>query len=165
MNLNQIDLTSVEVKAPGEFMAIPAGKYRVMVTEAEYKATAAGTGHRIALQLTIVAGEHKGRLLFEGLNVDNPNEVAQQIGRQRLAEICDALQIGRGDLNDVGQIEGQTLVANVTRTASKDPKYGDSNGYTNSVNRFEADLIAAQASRPKQQAATAQPSAAEESPW
>ena len=34
MNLNQNDLTSVEVKEPGEFMAIPAGKYRVMVTEA-----------------------------------------------------------------------------------------------------------------------------------
>lgn len=164
MNLNDIDLTNVEVSEPQEFMALPAGKYRVIVSEAEYKQTAAGNGHRIALQLTILSGEFKGRKLFEGLNVDNPNEVAEQIGKQRLAEICDAIHIARNALTDVSQIEGNTLIASVTRSASSDPKYGDSNGHQNGVAKFEADTIAKPADSAP--APTPAPESTQvESPW
>ena len=143
MKIMDLDLESVEVEsgsAASSFDSLPKGKYRVMISRADYKQTARGDGHRIPLEMTIIGGDYNGRLLFEGLNVDNPNPTAQTIGKQRLAEILDSVGIDRSEFNDTDQLEGHILIAHVTQTLIKDPvereKYGDSNGKQNNVSRF-----------------------------
>jgi hypothetical protein len=137
-----IDLSDIEISStePGSFECLPPGKYRVLIARADYKKTASGNGMRIPLELSIVGGDFAGRTLFEGLNVDNPNETAQLIGRQRLKEILEAIGLDHEKFSDTDQIEGEIVVAHVTRNLVKDlvqrEKYGDRNGMQNSVSRF-----------------------------
>jgi hypothetical protein len=139
----ELEEVSTRKNSENSYAALPPEKYRVMISRASYVATAAGTGFRIPLQLTIVGGDHNGRTIFEGLNVVNPNETAQQIGKQRLAEILDALGIERSDFSDTDQLEGGMLIAKVTRSRIKDAvqreKYGDDDGNQNGVARFFAE--------------------------
>ena len=142
MKIANLDLEEVDTAAPegGSFQSLPPAKYRVMISRADYKATAAGNGFRIPLELTVVGGDFSGRLVFEGLNVINPNPTAEQIGRQRLAEICDAIGIDREQFSDTDQLEGHIVVAHVTRSLIKDSvrreQYGDDAGMENNVSRF-----------------------------
>jgi hypothetical protein len=138
-----LDLEGVstdEAEFENSFKALPAGNYRVMISRASYAPTAAGTGFRIPLQLTVLGGDYTGRIIFEGLNVINPNETAQLIGKQRLAEILDALNIDRSEFGDTDQLEGGVVMAKVTRSLIKDPvqreQYGDDDGNENRVARF-----------------------------
>jgi len=142
-NLDLDDVSTEDTGSEVSYAALPPGKYRVMISRASYVATAAGTGFRIPLQLTVVGGDFNGRTLFEGLNVVNPNETAQLIGKQRLAEILDAMSIERSTFSDTDQLEGGMLVAKVTRSRIKDAvqreKYGDDDGNQNGVARFFAE--------------------------
>jgi hypothetical protein len=145
MKISDLDLNDVDTSAPensDSFQSLPSGKYKVMISRADYRETSAGTGHRIPLELTVVGGDSNGRMLFEGLNVDNPNPVATQIGKQRLAEICDAIGLERDQFHDTDQIEGHMVVAHVSRTLIKDlvqrEKYGDDAGMENNVSRFSS---------------------------
>jgi len=172
-----IDLNGIDTSESRKYPALPAGQYRVMITSAGYAQTASGNGYRIPLELSVLSGEHRGRTLFEGLNVVNQNETAQQIGRQRLAEILDALGIDRDAFTDTKQIEGKAVLAAVSRSLVKDPlqreKYGDEGGFQNSVARFAPDNIAApgqtrngeSAAPPSGHADPAPPSMTEEPPW
>ena len=139
-NLELEDVSTDDENAGNSYAALPPGKYRVMISRASYVATAAGTGFRIPLQLTVIDGEFNGRTIFEGLNVVNPNETAQLIGKQRLAEILDALSIERSGFSDTNEIEGGIVIAKVTRSRIKDAaqreKYGDDDGNENGVARF-----------------------------
>lgn len=140
-----IDLSEIEISSPepSNFECLPPGKYRVLISQADYKTTSRGDGKRIPLTLSVLGGEYAGRLIFEGLNVENPNATAQLIGRQRLKEILDAVNIKDTDFRNTDLIEGEIVVAHVVRNLVKDPvereKYGDKNGNQNSVSRFSAD--------------------------
>ena len=141
---SHIDLEDVEVQdveASG-FDTLPEGAYRVMISSADYVDTSAGTGKRIPLELTVMSGEYTGRKIFEGLNVENPNDTAQRIGRQRLAELLDGIGIKRNSFKDTDQLEGEVVTAHVTRKMIKDPiqreQYGDKDGMQNGVKKFES---------------------------
>lgn len=84
-----------------EYSMIPAGKYPVEIEKSECVPTKAGTGHRIKLQLSIMDGQHKGRKLFAGINIDNPNPVAVEIARKELSALCYATDIPVADTVDV----------------------------------------------------------------
>ena len=142
-NLELDDVSTEDASSEVSYAALPPGKYRVMISRASYVATASGNGFRIPLQLTVMGGDFNGRTLFEGLNVVNPNETAQLIGKQRLAEILDALGLERSTFSDTDQIEGGVVIAKVTRSRIKDAatreKYGDDDGNQNGVARFFAE--------------------------
>ena len=63
---NQIEPTT-------DFEPIPAGKYVAVITESEMRPTKAGTGHYLQLTFQVIEGEHKNRLQWARLNLDNPN--------------------------------------------------------------------------------------------
>lgn len=69
---------------------VPAGKYPGAIVKSEFKETKAKTGHYLALQLKIIEGQYKGRVLFTNLNLDNPNQVAVEIANKELNSICKA---------------------------------------------------------------------------
>jgi hypothetical protein len=90
-NLNGFDANEVE-PAVG-FDPIPAGKYLVAITESEQKPTKKGVGQYLQLTFQVLEGEHKGRLLWTRLNLDNPNATTVKIARAELSAICRAVGV------------------------------------------------------------------------
>lgn len=76
-----------------EYAPLPAGRYTAMIVKSETKATKAGNGSYLSLEIDIVDGQYKGRKLFENLNLDNPNEQAVNIAKVTLANICRAVGV------------------------------------------------------------------------
>lgn len=89
--LNGFDATKIE-KSKG-FEPLPVGAYTCCISASEEKATAAGTGQYLQLTIEVIDGEHKGRLLFERLNLQNPNPKAVEIAQETLAYICEAVGV------------------------------------------------------------------------
>ncbi len=90
-NLNGFDARTVEPNA--DFEPIPAGKYLAAITESEMKDNKAGTGSYLQLTFTILEGEHKNRVLWARLNLDNPNATAVKIARAELSAVCHAVGV------------------------------------------------------------------------
>lgn len=74
----------------GTLEPVPAADYRVMIVESEDFETKSGTGVRTQLVFEIIEGPHKGRKLFENLNLINENKIAVRIARAELSSICVA---------------------------------------------------------------------------
>lgn len=102
---------------------IPAGVYSVMIDNAELKATIAGTGQYISVMLKVMEGPHTGRVVFDKINIVNPNETSQRIGLQALKKIM--LAMGGTPITDSDQLIGARLVIKVG--VEKDATYGDRN--------------------------------------
>lgn len=113
------------VEPARDFELLPAGCYKVVVTEAEKKPTKAGTGAYLEMRLEVIEGPSKGRLLFERLNLWNPNEVAVKIAQQQLAALCRA--IGVITPNDSSEFLNKPVCATVKIDKGRDG-YNDSNG-------------------------------------
>jgi len=90
-DLNGFDANQVE--PTGDFEPIPAGKYKAVIADSEMKPTKAGTGHYLELKFEIIEGDHKNRLLWARLNLDNPNAIAVEIARAELSAICRAVEV------------------------------------------------------------------------
>ena len=72
---------------------LPEGWYEALIIDSETKPTKAGTGHYLQLTLEVTEGEHKGRYVWDRLNLDNPNETAVAIAQETLASICHAVGV------------------------------------------------------------------------
>ena len=53
--------------------------------------TKKGDGKKLAITLEVLSGPHKGRRIWESLNVVNPNSKAQEIALGMLSSICRAV--------------------------------------------------------------------------
>jgi Protein of unknown function (DUF669) len=96
---------------PDEYAIMPADEYLAIITDSELKDNKARTGKYLELKLQVISQNCKGRTLFERLNIVNPNEVAERIGKQTLASICSAL--GIRSIKDSMQLHNRPLVINV----------------------------------------------------
>lgn len=104
------DATQVEPNKA--FDPVPPGWYNVKIAESEMKPTADGTGQMLVLILEVVDGEHVGRKLYDRLNLQNANPLAQDIAWKTLSAICHAT--GVIQLNDSSQLHGIPIKAKVT---------------------------------------------------
>jgi hypothetical protein len=95
----------------GDFEPIPEGWYAVTITQAEVKATKAGTGSYIGLRLDVTGPTYQGRVLWCNLNISNPNPKAEEIGRQQLNQIM--LALGLPAVRDTDQILNGRVMAKV----------------------------------------------------
>jgi hypothetical protein len=115
-DLHGFDANQVEPAI--DFEPIPAGKYVAVITESEMKETKAGDGHYLELTFQITEGEYKNRLLWDRLNLDNPNAQAVQIARAELSAICRAVEVMAP--NDSVELHDLPLVISVKCTKRKD---------------------------------------------
>jgi hypothetical protein len=143
--LSGFDATTVEPRE--SFQPIPAGDYTVCISASEEKTTASGNGVYLKLTLEVLDGDHKGRLLFENLNLKNPSAAAVDIARRTARDICLAVNVPQ--LNDGGVMElhGKPMLASV-----KVEKRNDNGELRNVIKSF-APVTAANAAP----AATGQP--------
>lgn len=88
-----------------DFEPIPQQWVIGEVTKSEYKATAAKTGHYLTCQIKVIAPEeHKGRMVFNLMNLENPNQTAVEIAQKELASMCEAC--GIDELEDSTELHG-----------------------------------------------------------
>lgn len=116
---------------------LPAGRYTLQANKVEQHWNDRG-GFMLKAEFEVFDGDHAGRKVFENYNVVNTNETAQKIGREQLANLCDAIDISKEftdeiDLEEVSPewIESmfcfKAFNAKVGVQKSKDPQYADRN--------------------------------------
>jgi len=142
-NLNGFDANQVEPTT--SFEPIPAGKYLAAITESEMKPTKSGSGSYLQLTFTIVEGEHKNRVLWARLNLNNPNATAVKIARGELSAICRA--VGVMQPKDSVELHNIPLVIVV-----KLKKRQDTGELANEIKGYESKASAA--GQPQQAPAT-----------
>ena len=116
------DATSVEPTTAYELL--PAGKYRAQIVESEMRVTKNGMGQFLWLMLDILEGEHKGRKIFDQLNLVNPNPTTVEIAQRTLSAICHAT--GKMHVSDSEELH---LIPMTIQVKIRPPKngYGESN--------------------------------------
>lgn len=94
-----------EVEPQGSFEPIPAGWYVCMITDSEMKPTKSGNGEYLQLRLDVIEGQYENRVIFDRLNLNNPNQTAVEIAQRQLSAICRAVGAMQpkdsSDLHDV----------------------------------------------------------------
>jgi hypothetical protein len=120
-----------EVPEDKGFEIIPAGKYSAQIIQSEMKDTKAGTGQFLELRLQLLDAPYTGRLVFERLNLVNPNETAVKIANRTLADICEACNID--ELEDSEELHGIELEIEL----KVEPPKGDF-PESNKVKRYKA---------------------------
>lgn len=149
------DYTQVEPRDSLE--PVPPGVYVAEVVESDVVQTKNGAGHRVTLTLRITEGPCEGRQIWDGINFQHANDVAQRIGQQQLAELCAAVGL-RGPLEDTNDLHGIPI-----RIKVKMSKPQEGYDQKNEVSRYmpiDGAAPAAPAARPAANATTRQPSAA-----
>jgi hypothetical protein len=115
-NLNGFNAHEVEPSA--DFEPLPAGKYVAVVTASEMKPTKNGNGSYLELTFQVIEGPHKGRLVWERLNLDNPNPLTVKIARSELSAICRA--VGVMQPKDSVELHNLPLVISVKQKTDAD---------------------------------------------
>ena len=119
---------TVEPMPSRSFDPLPRGDYEMMIVKSDVKATQAGTGHYIELEMHVLGGEHSGRRIWERLNVNNPNKTAQDIAEAALASLCHA--IGVTEIGETEELHDTPFIARVD-IDKKEPTRNRIMGYAN----------------------------------
>ncbi len=118
-NLGHLNFDADKEEPMDSFDAIPAGKYRAMIVESEFKTPNSGKGQYLKLKFQIlVEGEFKGRKLFANLNLDHAKENVVKIARSELSSICKA--IGIVTPQDSNELHHKPLVVRVAQKKRED---------------------------------------------
>ena len=144
------DATSVEPATAQELL--PAGKYRAQIVESEMRVTKNGMGQFLWLMLDILEGEHKGRKIFDQLNLVNPNPTTVEIAQRTLSAICHAT--GKMHVSDSEELH---LIPMTIQVKIRPPKNGY--GESNAVAYLPPDRAAAARATKPASAAPATPAA------
>ena len=115
---------------------IPAGWYNAKITESEMKPTKDGEGTMLALTLQVIDGQYANRKLFDRLNLQNKNAVAQNIAYQTLSAICHAT--GVIQVQDSQQLHGIPLMVKVNLRPAGQGKDGQFYDASNEVKGYKA---------------------------
>lgn len=86
---------------------LPDGWYTATITKADLNPTKAGTGQKIDVRYDITGPTHQGRVVFGALNIRNPSQKAEEIGRQQLGEIMRA--VGLSKVQDTDELISKSL--------------------------------------------------------
>lgn len=70
------------------YEVLPKGKYLCVAIASEMKTNKAQTGEYLQITFEVVEGEHKGRKIFERLNIRNQNKTAEDIAQRTLSALC-----------------------------------------------------------------------------
>jgi len=127
------------------FEPFPAGSYALEIKAAEWKATKAGNGHYLNLEMVVIKGKQKGKRVWHTLNLDNPSADAVNIAKKEAATIITQI-FGEGrDVDSIKQlikmITGKRVKAQIKIRV--DEKYGDKNevAYFNDPAKGKSDVV------------------------
>ena len=122
MSTLNFDSTSIANSESMDFGAIPEGKYVVGITSSEEKTSKAGNRY-LNLQLQVLDGPHKNRVVFDIINLYHPVDDTRAIAERTLKNICDAVRVLKPTASE--QLHNIPLMAVVSMET--DSQYGDQN--------------------------------------
>lgn len=96
------------------FEPVPEGEYACQIIRSEMKDNRAKTGQYLEMRIQVLDEPYTGRLIFERLNLVNPNETAVKIAKRTLADICEACGKGDEEIEDSEELHGIEFKAKVT---------------------------------------------------
>jgi hypothetical protein len=108
----------------GAVAPIPAGVYNAMIVESGVVKSKAGDD-MIKLTWQVVDGPHKGRKVWQSLNVGHKNPEPQRIARAQFSGICHAL--GRIRINDTVDLHNVPARIKVTVKVDESGQYPPQN--------------------------------------
>lgn len=100
----ELNFNASEVPEDEGFEIIPAGTYTAQIIQSEFKENKAKTGSYLELRVQLLDEPYTGRLIFERLNLMNPNPTAVKIANRTLADICEA--VGVLEVEDSEELHG-----------------------------------------------------------
>lgn len=103
------DQTEYEEGRQG-FEALPKGRYSARITDVEKRDTKRKDGYMFVPEFTLDGADFKNRKVWAQLNVSNPSEVAQRIGREQWNSLCTACGFAIGAVNDTAKLIGKRLI-------------------------------------------------------
>jgi hypothetical protein len=104
MQLFQQPFDAKTVKPNEAFEPVPAGWYVARIGASEAKPTKDNESGYLQLELEVIDGEHKGRRVFDRLNLWNKSMQASEIAQRQLSAYCHAT--GVMILQDSTQLHG-----------------------------------------------------------
>jgi hypothetical protein len=107
----QLNFDATQVDPNKAFEPLPPGKYPVQIINSEKRLTKNGDGSYIRLELEVIEGEHRGRKLWDNLNLENKNQQAVDIAFRTLSAICHA--VGILQPKDTDQLHFRAMTATV----------------------------------------------------
>lgn len=109
--------TQEYVREQSNFDPIPAGDYKLRITESQMKTSAKGNDY-LSITFAVAEGPFSNRLIWANFNIFHPNNDTQRIAREQIAELCAAA--GRPNANDSSQIHGCVVLGKVKCDPSSD---------------------------------------------
>lgn len=97
---------------------LPAGTYLVSVEDSAMKDTKDGKGQYLEFTYTILEGDHKGKRIWDRMNLINDNATAVEIAERSLAQLCKACK--KPNAKDSDELKGCTFTV-VYGPQKKDP--------------------------------------------
>lgn len=119
-----------EVEPHVGFDPLPAGDYLCVVAKSEKKPTKKQDGFLLELELQVIDGPSKGRILWDRLNMWNPNPKATEIARAQMSALCRA--VGVMQPKDSTELHNIPLIVSV-----KVEKREDNGEYANRVTAYK----------------------------
>jgi hypothetical protein len=91
---------------------LPAGVYLAHIVESDVQPLKSGNGEGLKLTFEIIDGQHKGRKVYENLNIRHTNEDTQRIAQSQLSALCHAVNVIK--LMDTAALHFKPVRINVT---------------------------------------------------
>ena len=159
-----INFDARNVSADSPYDVVPSGWYEVEIVDSKEKQTNSGNGSYIELTLEIMGPTHKGRKIWDRLNLDNPNPKAVEIAQRTLSQICNA--VGQLTVTDTTELHHKPMVAAV-RVRPESEKYAASNEVKNykALNKQQATGAEPSSDAPPAAASNGSPSSGGAPPW
>ena len=121
-----------------EYQPVPEGNYRARIIDSEDKKTKKGDGEYLKLKLEILDGVHKGRHVFDNLNLKNPNQQAMNIAKATLGNIMRAVKVTT--IIDTDMLHNLPLIIKVKHRTVDGKVFNDVKGYSSTEGFSDDDL-------------------------
>jgi hypothetical protein len=106
-----LNFDATTVTPMSNFDALPAGKYKVVISNSEVKENRSGTGSYLQLEFDVIEGEYANRKLWTRLNLWHSNSEAARIAASELSAICRAVNLLQ--VNDSSQLHNLPMIITV----------------------------------------------------
>jgi len=111
MSANLAGFDASTIPEQQEFTALPEGDYVAIATHSEMKPTKSGTGQYLQFTYEVLDGAHKGRKIFDRMNLVNPNQTAVEIAQRALASLCKAVGVMKP--NDSAELHNKPFMVSL----------------------------------------------------
>ena len=127
---------------------IPVGDYFAKIIDSDLKTNKAGTGQYIEFVWDINGPSHRGRRVWQRVNIHNANAEAADIGKRELNSICKAC--GKAQIMDTSELHGVECKVKI-KIRKGNNGYSDSNeiAYVNPAKQSNKADILRQAQAPQ----------------